>query len=404
MQNRRKMVFDNLRTNEIENHPTSDNYPQLYTISAGFFYQSIPIPYKREIPEFVYLPVPLKINQKMVDKTYLSMTEWNLAWESGQLRYEAFSDDLPKPLEWLKNYEDHNLYLLPQLPMNKYPAYTPLFHLLPIHIIKKYHLPYLKKGNWPYMGMWWKNESNLPKAFNDSFSMAFGEYIFPFLNSQSNIFSFGQSEPIKLLAHNLDFWLPYITQTIESHLQRYSRCEFESEAQRKTIIRENGLIPNEAQMMMNRPLTGGHIWCGEEETKEFTKEMIEVADKNGNLRAIIDAINSNRIEDDFSNRWSYAKEDFERKMYKKRSKIKVTFVELQETIPVQGPDSEVEDNLVWEDFFTILNKKERRVIVCLRNGITKVGEISTELGYANHSPISKTLAKIRMKALNYFED
>jgi len=46
---------------------------------------------------------------------------------------------------------------------------------------------------------------------------------------------------------------------------------------------------------------------------------------------------AHRIEDDFSDRWSCAREDFERKLYRKRVKVQVRFVELTDTIPVPGP-------------------------------------------------------------------
>jgi hypothetical protein len=52
----------------------------------------------------------------------------------------------------------------------------------------------------------------------------------------------------------------------------------------------------------------------------------------------------------------------------------------------------------------VLDLKERRVVVCLRHGITRLGDIARELGYANHSPISKTLARIRAKAARYLVD
>jgi hypothetical protein len=143
---------------------------------------------------------------------------------------------------------------------------------------------------------------------------------------------------------------------------------------------------------------------GEEEAWEATKDMFEKADATGQLRSIIDAVKSHRIEDDFSGLWSYAKEDFERKVYHKRSKIRVTFVELDNTVPVHGPDSEVHENLLWQDFMAILNKKERRIVVLLRNGTTKMAEIAQLLGYANHSPISKALERIRQKALRFIHE
>jgi hypothetical protein len=155
--------------------------------------------------------------------------------------------------------------------------------------------------------------------------------------------------------------------------------------------------------MIDRPLKGGPVWMGEDEAWSVTSEIISKADSRGHLRAIIDAVRSNRIEDDFSNIWSYEREDFERKLYKKRSKIKVSFVELNDTIPVQGPESEVYENLLWEDFMALLDQKERHITVLLRNGYTKVGDISKILGYANHSPVSKALARIREKAIHYLE-
>jgi len=131
--------------------------------------------------------------------------------------------------------------------------------------------------------------------------------------------------------------------------------------------------------------------------------MVNTADSSGKLRAIIDAVQSNRVEDDFSDKWSFAKEDFERKLYRKRSKVKVSFVELDNTLPVHGPESEVHEKLLWEDFLALLKPKERHIVVCLRSGITNLKEISEKLGYANHTPVSKALKKIREKAAKYLE-
>ena len=145
------------------------------------------------------------------------------------------------------------------------------------------------------------------------------------------------------------------------------------------------------------------IWAGEIDAWNATKELVEVADRNGKLRGIIEAIRCNRVEEDFSDRWSYAREDFERKLYSKRSKVKVSFVQLDDTVPVHGPCCELDEDILWEDFIGLLDKKERQVVVCLRRGETKVGEISKILGYANHSPVSKALKRIREKAKRYFE-
>ena len=203
-----------------------------------------------------------------------------------------------------------------------------------------------------------------------------------------------------LLAHNLNFWLPFSVAVAERRLRSFPRVEIENKEQEAKLAQLRRKLPNEIQA--DTPLCGGTIWRGEQEAWEATKEIVELADQRGKLRAIIDAVRSNRVADDFSPRWSYAKEDFERKLYHKRSKIRVTFVELDETIPVYAPSSELEENLLWEDFFTLLDRKEKHVVVCpLKNGITRLGDIARQLGYANHSPISKTLSRIREKAKKF---
>lgn len=64
---------------------------------------------------------------------------------------------------------------------------------------------------------------------------------------------------------------------------------------------------------------------------------------------------SHRVHDDFSDRWSHAKEDFDRTLNHKRSKVTVTFVELDDTTPVHGPETEVIGQLACSDFLTLLN-------------------------------------------------
>ena len=150
------------------------------------------------------------------------------------------------------------------------------------------------------------------------------------------------------------------------------------------------------------PRAGGDLWRGEAEAAEVLQWTVDEADADGRLRGILEAVRSNRVEDDFSEHWSYAREDFERKLYRKRSKVKVRFVELTDTIPVQGPGTDLDANLVFADFLALLDRQEQQVVILLQSGVTKVGEVASILGYKNHSPVSKRLTRIRMKAEEYF--
>lgn len=155
--------------------------------------------------------------------------------------------------------------------------------------------------------------------------------------------------------------------------------------------------------MTANPRAGSDVWRGEEEAAEIVGWTVDEVDADGRLRGILDAIRSHRVEDDFSERWTYAREDFERKLYRKRSKIKVRFVELTDTIPVQGPETEVVDRMVFGDFLALLNERDREVVVLLYSGITNLTEIADIMGYRNHSPVSKRLKRIREHAARFFD-
>jgi len=149
------------------------------------------------------------------------------------------------------------------------------------------------------------------------------------------------------------------------------------------------------------PRMGGPIWMGEEEAAEKVAATVEAADATGRLRGILDAVRSHRIADDFSAQWSNAREDFERKLYRKRNKVQVRFVELTDTIPIQGPESEVLGKLVTSDFLALLDGKQREIVVLLSSGYRQ-HEIAGHLGYANHSQVSKKLTQIRRQAEKFF--
>jgi len=156
-------------------------------------------------------------------------------------------------------------------------------------------------------------------------------------------------ESIKILAHNLDFWLPYFNMVIQDRLNEFERCSFKNFKQKTLLEKLNQDVVSEGlDINIVRPRQGVYVWMGEDEAKEVVEEVIEKADKKGNLRAIIDTIKSNRIEDDFSDVWSYEKEDFERKLYVIRKVI-------ESTIGKRG--------LKQEDFFYITNISSKTVVI-----------------------------------------
>jgi hypothetical protein len=61
-------------------------------------------------------------------------------------------------------------------------------------------------------------------------------------------------------------------------------------------------------------------------------------------------------------------------------------------------------DLVYSDFLALLDPRERQVVVLMNSGVTKLTEIAGLMGYKNHSPISKRLARIQKKAIAHFRE
>jgi hypothetical protein len=378
-------------------------FPCLFTSSPTFEWNFIFRPTTIQPPEFVYVPVPNNRDFERLSEDDKAVYQWESEMEGDHLQSDLLSGRLPPKFAWMSKFAGSNVYLLPG-SQPKYEAYSPLYHLLPHSSIERFSLPLFLSGKWPVSPAYdYILRSWLPADFEDRLSQAFAHHIWPLLFQRSPLSDLSKNDPIVILSHNLDFWLPYAYQVIEERLRRYLNCDFETIARVNTPLR----LHFEMLPYVDRDIVlqeGVDIWAGEVEAWKATRELVDAADRQGKLSTLIDSVKSHRVVDDFSDRWSHEREDFERKLYHKRSKIKVAFVEMDDTIPVHGPDSEVEENLLWEDFISLLNPKERQIVVCLRSGTTKLGDIGRKLGYANHSPVSKALKKIRAKAQQYLEN
>jgi len=396
-----KEIFEQILASELAgaDEANRETYPSLRNLSSAFLFSLLPVPEQRRSPEFIY--VKQAVNKARWTEINGFIAQWNSVWEPAHLRMDMFFDEVPTAMDWLKNYEASNIYLLPYHKKSNYYAYQHLLNLLPAKTRLGYGLPLLKRGHWPSELDKWYINSILPTDFDERLSKAFAFHIWPLLNKGSKISAFSKNDPLILLSHNLNYWLPILHQLIEEKLSELPRVEFENDAQRAKCKEAQKTMPD--GITVKRPKMGGMVWQGEDEAWQFSKELITRADQMGNLRSIIDAVKSNRIQDDFSEKWSFAKEDFERKLYNKRNKIKVTLVEIDNALPVHSPTAEIHENRLWEDFISLFDKKEKRIVICLKNGMTELTKIGEALGYANHSPVSKAMTNIRKKAKQFLD-
>jgi len=371
-----------------------NRYPRLYNISAGFIFNGMVRPEMPQLPEYVTVRMPRR------DHTlHVAVSQWNMLWEAAQFRRRFFDDDdLVEPLRTIAELGDVNVSLVPRT-RSRYHEYSPLFHLLPKRTLDRFGLPMLPAGQWPFLAALDDPDTLLPRDFQQRLADAWAATIWRHLVSGSPQSAFRTDDSLRVLAHNLDFWLPAVTGVIQQRLRELPEVDKGVEAGPVKLI--DGSILEGA--VVGNPRMGSEVWMGEEDAAVAVEEVVEAADASGRLREIVDAIRSNRVEDDFSDHWSYAREDFERKLHRKRSKVKVSFVELDECPPVQSPETEVLDGIVYGDFLTLLDEREHQIVVLLHSGMTKLTDIASELGYANHSPVSKRLDRIRTKAAQHFD-
>ena len=377
---------------------TPELYPYMSNMSAAFIYDAVLQATEPEPVEYVTLKMSEPDGEARMKKELL-VAQWNMLWEAGQYRRRLFEyDELPEDMRKIADVGDVNIMFVPRT-RSRYYEYAPLLHLLRRSTLEKFHLPLVRAGSWPFMMDTVNPDQFLPPDFEQRLAQAWSWEIWHRLMPGSPLGAFSKNDPIRLLSHNLDFWIPPITDTISMTLETFPQVD-KGVAEHLVSLEDGSVLEGAVR---SNPRKGGPIWIGEDEAAEVIDWTVDTADSTGNLRSILDAVRSNRVEDDFSDRWSFAREDFERKLYNKRSKHRVRFVELKDTVPVVGPESEILGELVTNDFLALLDKQNRQIVVLLSSGVTKKSEIAQILGYANHSAVSKRLIRIREKASEYFD-
>jgi hypothetical protein len=381
-----------------EDEADPDEFPRLHNISAAHFYKAIVRPAVPEPP--IYVTLTELVHPCLAGPgAAVAVAEWNMLWEAAQYRRRFFDlGELPAQMARIADLGDVNVVFVPRT-RSRYHEYAPLLHLLPRRVLLRFGLPLLRGGQWPFMADFAEIDAFLPADLADRLGRAWAWAVWPHLVSGSLLSAFSSDDPVRLLAHNLDFWIPAVTAMMQARLREHD--EIDKGPLPTVVPLEDGGVLDGA--VPGHPRMGGQIWFGEDDARDAVVETVEAADQTGRLRGILDAVRSHRVADDFSPQWSYAREDFERKLHRKRNKVSVRFVELTDTIPVQGPESKIVGSLVTNDFLATLDTRNRQIVVLLNSGMTSRTEIAERLGYANHSAVSKRLAQIRIAAERYFD-
>lgn len=286
---------------------TAETYPHLRNVSVGFMYKRVARAMEPVPPEYVTLP--LERRDSYSHGHMVAIAKWNLLWESAQFRHRYFDDEdeLPPDVGEIADRGDVNVIFLPRTA-TRYYEYAPMYHLLSRSQVQRGGLPLVGTGIWPYTAGLSDPDRYLPADFGSRLSLAWASAVWRHLSPGSPPSAFSTTDPVRLLAHNLDFWIPPVTAVMEDILRGFPVVDEQTAEEPVPLVDGSvleGTVVASARM-------GGTLWRGEAWAADVLEEVVEAADSHGHLRAILDAVRSNRVEDDFSDRWSYAREDFER--------------------------------------------------------------------------------------------
>ena len=99
------------------------------------------------------------------------------------------------------------------------------------------------------------------------------------------VVAFSGDDRVRLLAHDLDFWIAAVTEMMQDRLRQFDevdkgRCPPPSPAGRR---RPRWRGPGPPRMV-------GQIWFGEDDGRGAVAETVQAADQTGRLRGILDAV------------------------------------------------------------------------------------------------------------------
>ena len=126
-----------------ETQVTTEEFPSLRNISAGFIFGGVVRPLEPAPPEYVTLSM-----RPASDREFVALPQWNMLWEAAQFRRRFFDLEDLEQMAKIADIGDVNVTFVPRTRA-RYFEYAPLFHLLPKRVLDLFGLPLLRGGQWP---------------------------------------------------------------------------------------------------------------------------------------------------------------------------------------------------------------------------------------------------------------
>jgi hypothetical protein len=355
--------------------------------------------------ELVFVPVDWDSRGKEdVDRLHLALHDWNQCYAAGHLRPADTFDAVVGRVPGIEHRANPNIILAPATLAGVSALHTMLASLLPDSVLQQVNLERVRAS----MGLVLWGCQDLTAAYVRTVEAAFSRLMWSKIAPKRRFRAefFSARSPLRLLADDARFWMNRIYRlALDRRENGFSPVTGEDESwesmdqlQRQF---DEAMVDEEdrSAFVLRRPLMGGTIWLETDaaEREAVLEDALTGAGVMESLEPVIELLQSERAHEDFSDRASWIKEDFERSFYSKRAKLKVELVETLDDAPVWSADEcDGYGEVLFRDLVAALDVRERRLLLALRTGKT-VTEIAAEKGLRCHASISRRVADLKKR-------
>lgn len=324
---------------------------------------------------------------------------WNRDYEWGSCRDDEALENLRKIIPGLGERKNPNLFLVPRAEGFS-QLDVMLGSVVPTRMFRPHGVQKRKASFWllPF------KHHEMGGAYGDACRAAFERYIWTKLarSSRCRYDFFAPDSPLRLLASDSQYWMSRLYRVAIARYETFEPTTHIDHDWKPLEVLEAELaeqVPDykEQNLVLRRPRMGGTLWDIEDdqECEEVVEEMLDGLGLMEPIDPLVDLLHSHQTHEDFSDRYSWIKEDFERSFYSKRSRVKVVLVETADEFPSwHAEECCGHEDLLFRDLLSCFDRREQRLLVALRHGKTTT-EIAREMGLKGHASVSRKIAQIK---------
>lgn len=357
-------------------------------------------------PEFVLVE---EDEFRCLDSAIGSVTLWNSSYEGGKYRHSKRFELPPRILARVEECRNPNFFLVLRRNSGT-PLHAMLSTLLPRPYLERYDLEQIVPSLWLTHC---RGEDNYgAPGWSDRVEAAFSHFIWTRLLKGSRHASshYSSDFPVKTLCGDPFYWMQRLYRLALERYEKFAEAEEKEgwdslEFIEGELSKEFGSMPED--LSVRRPREGGTLWDHEDaaECDSVVEELISGAGVMESATSLVDLILSHSTHEDFSEKHSWIRQDFERAFYSKRSKnVKVVLASTLDNFPVDvsGVPTGYESAL-FRDVLSSFDPHSRRLLIALRHGHT-TREMADAMHYKSHSFLSQRLGGIRRRVAAILQD